>query len=799
MSDKTVDQENKSIRVGLILGICGQDGSYLAELLLEKGYIVYGMIRRSSSINTERIDHIFSKLKLRYGDVTDNACLYNILNEIKNTYQDLDRLEIYNLAAMSHVKVSFEIPIYTAEVDAVGTLRLLESIKESGYMNKIRFYQASTSELYGKIQAPIQDETTPFYPRSPYGVAKLYSYWIVKNYREAYGLSGSNGILFNHETISSFMPLLFKQNGIIDIKPISEIVKYHTRKNEVSIDESKKCYQEVEPNLDLYVWDDNDWTKVKFASGYPHDVNENNKKPRFIVSKNAAYFTTDSHVIIMEDDTEKEAKNIEIHDKVKLINFDNVDYSDIKFEFYKKTENKLECIFCNQILSNRRCLKNHISKCQLKYDFLKNEIDEDEAELLGLFVGDGSIKNLPQFTNKNLEIHEYVKKLWDSICTRNKKIGNSKLRKSTSGFTGKNDIYQLYLTGFNDFFRKYIIYNDDRTKRIPYQILNAKENIQLKFLQGYNAADGLKENNCKYTFKNFKTNSATLAQGLIYLIKKTTNQDFNINIENVYKFNKDRLYYSINLLSNTNHSHQQNLEKHKIVLEKKEENLSKREISRTTGISRKLVQKILNKDHVPEKHHKTANNNEVKKIIECPNYDGWFYDLETESGKFHAGIGLGRIHNSPRRAHNFVTRKITIGLGKIIRGEESCLRLGELDSRRDWGHAKDYVRGMWMILQQEGVPNDYVLATGKNYSVREFVEKAFSLRGFKIAWKGEGVSEIGYDINTGRELIIVDPKYFRPSEVPELLGCADKAKHDLGWEPEISFDELVEEMVNHDA
>ena len=188
-------------KIALITGITGQDGSYLAELLLEKGYIVWGIIRRSSSINTGRIDHIFDKLILRYGDLTDSSNLFNILTEIKNTYPDLDRLEVYNLGAMSHVKISFELPEYTCDVDAMGTLRVLEACRMCGIpLSKIRFYQASTSEMFGKVLEVPQTEKTPFYPRSPYGVAKLYAYWITKNYRESYNMYACSGILFNHES-----------------------------------------------------------------------------------------------------------------------------------------------------------------------------------------------------------------------------------------------------------------------------------------------------------------------------------------------------------------------------------------------------------------------------------------------------------------------------------------------------------------------------------------------------------------------------------------------------------------------
>jgi GDPmannose 4,6-dehydratase len=188
------------VKRALITGITGQDGAYLAELLLGKGYEVHGIKRRASSFNTSRIDHLYQdphdkdvKLKLHYGDMTDSSNLIRIVQEVQPD-------EIYNLAAQSHVQVSFETPEYTADVDSLGTLRLLEAIRILGLEKTCRFYQASTSELYGKVQETPQRETTPFYPRSPYGVAKLYAYWIVKNYREAYGIHASNGILFNHES-----------------------------------------------------------------------------------------------------------------------------------------------------------------------------------------------------------------------------------------------------------------------------------------------------------------------------------------------------------------------------------------------------------------------------------------------------------------------------------------------------------------------------------------------------------------------------------------------------------------------
>ena len=344
------------MKIALITGINGQDGSYLAEFLVKKNYEVHGIIRRSSSFNTDRIEHLYidelledlklkRKINLHYGDMTDSTNLIRLIQKIKPS-------EIYNLAAQSHVKVSFDLPEYTTETDAMGTLRVLEAVRISGLEKTCRIYQASTSELYGKVKEIPQNELTPFYPRSPYGVAKLYAYWIVKNYRESYGMFACNGILFNH--------------------------------------------------------------------------------------------------------------------------------------------------------------------------------------------------------------------------------------------------------------------------------------------------------------------------------------------------------------------------------------------------------------------------------------------------------------GSPRRGPTFVTRKITRGLGMILRGEREQLQMGNIDSLRDWGHAKDYVKGMWMMLQVDD-PDDFVLSTGEFHTVREFIEKAFALRGFQIAWRGEGVDEVGYDVNTGRELIVINERYFRPAEVDRLLGDSSKARNVLGWTSETSFEELIQDMVNNDC
>src|SRR5215210_320608 len=246
----------------LITGITGQDGSFLTELLLEKNYEVYGIIRRSSSFNTDRIDHLYqdphepgTRLRLVYGDLNDSSSLNTILRQIQPD-------EIYNLGAQSHVRVSFDVPEYTAEVTGLGTVRILEAIREAGIRPK--FYQASSSELYGKVLETPQTEKTPFYPRSPYGCAKAYAYYITVNYRESYDLFACNGILFNHECLSANTPLLVRRDGVIDICTPVDLVPLR-RKGSIA--------QTFEPT-NLEVWDGEQWTRVNAVTATkrrPHD------------------------------------------------------------------------------------------------------------------------------------------------------------------------------------------------------------------------------------------------------------------------------------------------------------------------------------------------------------------------------------------------------------------------------------------------------------------------------------------------------------------------------------------------
>jgi len=323
---------------------------------------------------------------------------------------------------------------------------------------------------------------------------------------------------------------------------------------------------------------------------------------------------------------------------------------------------------------------------------------------------------------------------------------------------------------------------DKRNKRIPWQILNASKDVKLAFLRGYNMADGLKSNPCRYEFKNFKTNSATLAAGLVFLIQSTTGQDFNITVEESDRWGKSQFYYSINLLSDSSkgQNHRISIQKAKEVRELCAAGVSQRQIHRDTGISRTLIRKV-QKGYLPTgSHHLSKPSNEVKKIIEIPDYDGWFYDLETESGTFHCGIGLGWVHNSPRRGETFVTRKITRAATRIKMGLQQELKLGNLDAKRDWGYAGDFVEAMWLMLQQDK-PDDYIIATGKTYSVRDCLKLAFDML------------DLNYE-----EYVSLDKRYYRPAEVDILLGDPSKAKKQLGWKPKVSFKELVRIMVESD-
>ena len=654
----------------LITGITGQDGSYLAEFLLEKGYEVIGMVRRTSTVNFWRISHIQDKITLVSGDLLDQSSLIYILDKYQPD-------EVYNLAAQSFVPTSFEQPVFTGEVTALGVTRLLEAIR---IVNpKIKFYQASSSEMFGKAREVPQNENTPFYPRSPYGVAKLYAHWITVNYRESYGIFACSGILFNHECVTGETPVIIRRNGLLDILPIEDVVPHRTDPHTAT-----RFTTEVDPEDPLEVWDAGGWTPVTCMTATWNGFERKpNKEVYRVVARGAIYHTTADHKVFIKGENgpvSRETKDVRPGDHLALI------------ELPPPT---------NAI-----------------------EMTEAEAWLLGFIVADGHIseEGKIQITNQDAQLLEQVAEVARQV------IGcRSRLSVAPSGF------YQLYLPGANEYGRyiRNTVYTRSGYKRVPQRVLNAGPEARLAFLRGYNAGNGLRQAPVQYEFKGFKTASAPLAAGLYWLVRVTLNQRAILCVEE----RDGRLYYQINLNS-----------------------------PNVQGQKGQHLQRPLS---------------EVVRVMPVE-YRGWLFDLATQSGTFHAGVGQGWIHNSPRRGLEFVTRKVTYGVAKIKLGLANELRLGNLDARRDWGFAGDYVKAMWLMLQQPE-PDDYVVGTGETHSVRELCELAFSYVG--LDWK---------------KYVVQDPALFRPADVDLLVADATKARTKLGWKPTVTFEELIKMMVDAD-
>jgi GDP-D-mannose dehydratase len=711
------DAERGEMKRALITGINGQDGSYLAEHLLSLGYEVHGIVRRVAledpSRRFTRVEHLLDRLTMHAASLESYPSIFHIFSR-----QQFD--ECYHLAAQSFVAESFADGFSTMNTNINGTHYMLAALRE--LQPQCRFYFAGSSEMFGKVREVPQAEATPFHPRSPYGISKVAGFDLTRNYREAYGMYCVSGILFNHETIAGFMPMFCKVKGEpeFDLKPIREIVEF---------DESRPEYQ-ARPVSGIQVWGKGGWVDVSYASAYPHDAANDNKRPRFVNARSAAFMATSSHVAFLEDGVEKETGHLEVGDRLEMID--------------------------------------------LPVPVVHRRLSVEEAELMGMMVGDGSISYARKgvavhgkFTNSDPEIRRRFDALWLAATG-----GSTRYYPTRSGFNPEKVIGQLVLNGGCDWLRGLDIYTKDRKKRVPKSVLNASREVQLAFLRGYNMTDGLKSNRCTYEFRNFKTNSATLAMGLWYLVEQTTGQQINLTVE---QKPDGRIFYSLNLLSPVDR-----LGKERAVKELMVAGVGQREAYRLTGISRTFIRKIQQGDEACAEHYLRKPSSEVKKILHLDDYDGWFYDLETSSGEFHCGVGKCHVHNSPRRGFEFVTRKITSTVARIKFGLASELRLGNLDARRDWGHADDYVRAMQLMLQQPE-PDDYVVATGETHTVREFCERAFGEAG--LDWQA---------------YVKVDDRFYRPAEVELLIGDASKARNVLGWEPRYTFESLVREMVEAD-
>ena len=689
-----------------ITGINGQDGYYLSEYMLSLGHEVHGIIRRNSVAENEasRIDGIKKNLHLYYGDMTDWHSLENAVKEAKPDY-------VFHLAAQSHVGVSFTMPDYTMEVNNKGTFYLLRACKR--YCPKAHIYNAATSEMFGESVDTdgFQRETTPMNPVSPYGVSKLNSYNYIKHYRKLNEMYIANGVCFNHECITTNNPLIIQQNNVIKIMRPSDIRKVREKQANIQ--------QWIFDNL--CVWDGESFTKLKAMTATRRPKNDNNFKCQVINTRNGVIETTKHHNLFNTDGCKQRADSFKLGDELLHAEMP-----------------------CGDIMAS---------------------ITETEAEFLGFMVADGYVSKIgkAKFINNNIDILHRVQCLWSNVALGASKT--SKLYKSGYGYC-----MNITLNG-NANYLKFIhpqIYTFDKYKKVPERVLNSSPEIKMAFLRGYNAGDGLKSSPCTYLFKNFKTNSSVLALGLIYLIKNTTNQIFNITFEI-----KDDLhtYYSINLLSESKKW------KEALVKEKITKGFSQRAVCRDTGVSRTVIRKITNGNSVFNESYLKLSSTEIKKIEPINENIDWVYDIETESGKFMCGVGSVVIANSPKRGSAFVTQKVVKAAVAIYRKQQDKLELGNLDSFRDWGHAKDYVQAMWLIANHIK-SMDFVIATGKTHSIRDMCKVVFDYVG------------LNYE-----DYVVQNSKFMRPKEVPYLKGDSSKARIILGWEPKYTFESLLHEMI----
>jgi GDPmannose 4,6-dehydratase len=653
-------------RTALITGITGQDGSYLAELLLEKGYEVHGLVRRSSTEKFDRIEHLRDRVTLHQADLLDQRSLVDALRAARPS-------EIYNLAAMSFVAVSWIQPTLTAEFTGVGVTRMLEAAREVS--PEARFYQASSSEMFGKVRQVPQNEETPFYPRSPYGVAKVYGHFITVNYRESYDLHASSGILFNHECVSANAPLIVRENGILAIKTPADLVPL-ARKG--------KTVQTFTPKGLLEVWDGVDFTPITAITATRRRMGDPDHRMLSIDARGGHVAVTAHHQML--DDDRQPLRADEVTDQARLALADG---------FPERTDWS-------------------VLTCEM-------------AELLGLLCADGWIAidgSKVCFTNNDTLLRARVAELWARCFLK-----MSHTWFGRSGFSD-NDVGKLNLNGAKGIaiWLREELYTRTGHKQVPPLVLNADERTHHAFLRGFYAGDGLKRGNGMC----FVTNSPVLAQGLCWLYH-LDGQPASVYVER----RAGAVYYRVNLAS-------------------------------AVRVGAKG-------------EHLRRDPAEVRRIVEIENpEDEWVYDLETESGTLCAGVGRLIVHNSPRRGLEFVTRKITWHAAAIKLGLADKLELGNLDAERDWGYAGDYVRAMWMMLQQDD-PDDYVIATGVAHSVQECVEIAFDQAGLAIG-----------------DHVVIDDSLKRPAEVDHLIGDASKAKRELGWEPKTSFEQLIRLMVEAD-
>jgi GDPmannose 4,6-dehydratase len=671
----------------LITGITGQDGSYLAELLLSKGYEVHGIARRSSCSNSERINHILDLITIHNADLGDYGSLLRIVHDVIPD-------EVYNLAAQSFVWVSWRQPITTSDVTGVGATRMLEAVRytieKTG--KNIKFYQASSSEMFGDVREMPQTEKTPFYPRSPYGVAKAYAHYMTVNYRESFNMFAVSGILFNHETNTPETPVLVRRAAC----HVSDWVTGPMMVMELGEIAPRECLR-VDDNPGLEIWDNGKWVALTAISRYV----EFNKPITRLLSRSGYVECTNGHVVCGEGG-DKPIEKFSAGDRIAP-------------------------------------------------PILPPAVDGAGMStamgwVLGFFVGDGSLHGSTarrngrlEFFNKDIEKLQRVEaniSLVDPSATflylphpSSYKPGtyNHKLRVTSP--TLKDLCVSCYVEK-----------KPKAIKRVPHAILNASRETIEAFLDGYADADGTKSlPKTRYKFQYYTTKSQVLAAGL-RLLCHWTGRSVTHNCE-------------------------------------------RRENAESTGFYHKGFIRSRREDNL-EGQRGQSGHNLMRDPFEVTK--SWsdtaseFITVTTASGTYSAGTGLIHIHNSPRRGVEFSTRKISNAVARIKLGKQDKLFLGNMDAKRDWGFAGDYVKAMWLMLQQPE-PLDFVVATGAAYSVRDFANAAFGM----------------LDLNPDK-YIEIDPQLLRPAEVNILCGNAIRAKEKLGWVPDVDFQGLVRMMVNAD-
>jgi GDPmannose 4,6-dehydratase len=450
-------------RRALITGITGQDGSYLAELLLDKGYEVIGMVRRSSTVNFERIAHLQDRITFAPADLLDEVSLIETLREFQPH-------EVYNLAAQSFVQTSFRQPVLTGETTALGVTRLLDAIRMVD--PTVRFYQASSSEMFGKVQEVPQRESTPLYPRSPYGVAKVYGHWITVNYRESYALHASSGILFNHESCTVYSPIVIRQNGYIDIVPIGAMAPHP----EDGAPSGRVSYA----GNGLEVWDGERFVKVLARTAYWHDG-----ESVVVHGRGAIIETTPAHVHFTVEG-ECEAQHIEEGDRIVLADQPTTAFDTV--------------------------------------------LTDEEAWLLGALSAEGwvSAKGQGIVTCQDDGFLADVATSWERVTG-----GSSTKRAGVKSAFSERRTPQLQLTGAAPYLRslRAELYDRYGHKRVPKRVLNAAPHLQLAFLDGYNQGDGLKAGHGIDPFKSFRTTSPTLAAGLVWLARTALGRRVSVYLQ----------------------------------------------------------------------------------------------------------------------------------------------------------------------------------------------------------------------------------------------------------------------------